>query len=131
MLVTKVSRYARCLSAGGRRYVRLAFGTHSRLCPLAPSFRVVVNEEDLRGYRAGVVWSVGQFVEVRVRSPGTGLLGPWRVGRLAEWRKCGNRMGDDTPWSSRKVDCFVLLLTRDGSHGLDLSMVSPILTREC
>ena len=35
-------------------------------------------------------------------------------------------MPDATPWEARSVDCFVLLLTRDGSHGLDLSMLTHI-----
>ena len=29
-------------SAGGQLWVRLAFGTHSRLCPINPNFRVIV-----------------------------------------------------------------------------------------
>ena len=37
-------------SYGGQLYVRLAFGTHSRLCPIHPAFRVVVIVEKLDAY---------------------------------------------------------------------------------
>ena len=35
---------------GGQNYVRLAFGTHSRLCPIHKSFRVVVVVEKVEAY---------------------------------------------------------------------------------
>ena len=73
----------------------------------------------------GTVWTVGMAVETRVRSA-HGALGPWVGGRLAKFGKCGSRMPSEEPWRSRHVDCFVLLLTRDGSHGLDLSMLTHI-----
>ena len=93
--------------------------------------RVLVNEEDVREYTAGVVWSVGQTVQVRPRGP-DGTLGPWRSGTLVKWGKCGAQMGRETPWNSRRSDCFVLLLTRDGSHGLDLSMLTHLfLADQC
>ena len=37
-------------SAGGQLWVRLAFGTHSRLCPIDPKFRVVVVVEKEDAY---------------------------------------------------------------------------------
>lgn len=37
-------------SYGGQLYVRLAFGTHSRLCPIHPAFRVVVVVEKVDAY---------------------------------------------------------------------------------
>ena len=94
----------------------------------ATSFQVLVNEEDTRrvgelSFVQGTVWSVGMAVETRVRTP-SGTLGPWVGGRLARFGKCGAKMPDGTPWKMRSVDCFVLLLTRDGSHGLDLSMLT-------
>lgn len=36
--------------AGGQLWVRLAFGTHSRLCPIDPSFRVIVVVEAIDAY---------------------------------------------------------------------------------
>lgn len=36
--------------AGGQLWVRLAFGTHSRLCPIDPSFRVIVVVEATDAY---------------------------------------------------------------------------------
>jgi hypothetical protein len=35
---------------GGQLYVRLAFGTHSRLCPIHPTFRVVCVVEKTDAY---------------------------------------------------------------------------------
>jgi hypothetical protein len=35
---------------GGQKYVRLAFGTNSRLCPIHPEFRVIVIVEKLEAY---------------------------------------------------------------------------------
>jgi len=95
------------------------------------SFSVTVSEEDARrvgelGFLQGTVWTVGMPIETRVRSPLTGGFGPWVGGRLSNFRKCGARMPDAAPWEARPVDCFVLLLTRDGSHGLDLSMLTHI-----
>ena len=95
------------------------------------SFSVTVSEEDARrvgelGFLQGTVWTVGMPIETRVRSPLTGGFGPWVGGRLSNFRKCGARMPDAAPWEARSVDCFVLLLTRDGSHGLDLSMLTHI-----
>lgn len=97
----------------------------------ATHFRVVVNEEDARrpgelSFAQGTVWTVGMAIETRVRSPTTGALGPWVSGRLIKFGKCGAKMPEATPWSERAVDCFVLLLTRDGSHGLDLSMLTHL-----
>ena len=78
----------------------------------ATEFTTTVNEEDTRGFVSGTVWTVGQPVEVRVRHPTSGVLSGWRTGRVGRVSRCGHRMGSVTPWSSRKVDCFVLLLTR-------------------
>jgi hypothetical protein len=37
-----------------------------------------------------------------------------------------------SPARAPQVDCFVLLLTRDGSHGLDLSMLTHLfLVDQC
>ena len=82
---------------------------------------VTVNEEDVRSYVSGVRWTLGQMVEVRERPSA-----PWVWGRITRWAKCGAKMGEASSWSERKADCFVLLLTRDGSHGLDLSKVTHI-----
>ena len=73
----------------------------------------------------GTVWTAGMVVETRVLTT-TGQLGPWVSGRLNRFGKCGGKIPDGTPWSARPVDCFVLLLTRDGSHGLDLSALTHI-----
>ena len=35
---------------GGKLYVRLAFGTHSRLCPILQNFRVIVVVEKVEAY---------------------------------------------------------------------------------
>lgn len=96
----------------------------------ATSFSVLVNEEDARrpgepSFIQGTVWTAGMAVETRVRTA-SGLLGPWVTGRLSRFGKCGGKMPEDHPWSARSVDCFVLLLTRDGSHGLDLSALTHI-----
>ena len=48
------------------------------------------------------------------------------VGRLAKFGKCGARMPETARWAERPADCFVLLLTRDGSHGLDLSCLTHL-----
>ena len=37
-------------NVGGQLWVRLAFGTHSRLCPIAPEFRVIVIVEKIDAY---------------------------------------------------------------------------------
>jgi len=42
------------------------------------------------------------------------------------FQKCNAGIPAGVALSERPVDCFVLLLARDGSHGLDLSMVSHI-----
>ena len=55
-----------------------------------------------------------------------GSPGPWTQGRLTKWGRCGARMPEGSGWSARPCDCFVLLLTRDGSHGLDLSFVTHL-----
>ena len=97
----------------------------------ATTFTVTCNEEDVRrpgehSFVQGTRWTVGGIVELRVASPASGALGPWVAGRVAKFGKCGGKMGATLPWSSRPVDCFVLLLTRDGSHGLDLSMLTNL-----
>ena len=96
------------------------------------SLRVTVNEEDARrpgelSFAQGTVWSVGMMLETRIRSPTTGALGSWVVGRLAKFGKCGARMPETARWAERPADCFVLLLTRDGSHGLALCLTHLFL----
>ena len=81
--------------------------------------RLVVNEEDVRNYIPGVRWHVGQWVQVREMEGQ-----PWRHGQVVQFKRCNAKMGHSSTWHVRHADCFVLLLTRDGSHGLDLSKAS-------
>ena len=78
--------------------------------------RLVINEEDIREYTPGVRWQVAQWVQVREAAGA-----PWQMAQVLQWGKCNARMGAGARWEDRRADCFVLLLTRDGSHGLDLS----------
>jgi len=102
----------------------------------AAPFRLVVNEEDVRlpgeaAFVQGTQWTVGQLVETRVPSVTHATLGPWVPARIRSFSKCGGRMGEQA-WCTRKVDCFVLLLTRDGRVGLDLSMLTHLyLADQC
>lgn len=98
--------------------------------------KVVVNEEDVLEFTPGVRWTVGQEVHVPVAALNLVVgaqpvawpaVGPaWLRARLTQFQRCNRRMGPCSPLTERRVDCFVLLLSRDGSHGLDLSMVTNL-----
>jgi hypothetical protein len=50
----------------------------------------------------------------------------WR-GSVCDKRTCGTkRQAKGNVWSQRRTPCFVMLLSVDGSHGLDLSFVTHI-----
>ena len=113
-------------------------------------YRFRLNEEDARvrgeaAFRPGTVWTVGAIVEVRLpaaavapgapvsaaSAPWVPTSAPWLPVRIVSFEKCNHKMGA-APWISRPVNCFVLLLTRDGSHGLDLSMLTHLfLADQC
>ena len=84
----------------------------------AAGSRVRVFEQELFEHMPGRVWTLGQ--QVHVRRVGGGLA----VGRLTAIGRCKGRQGGGAVRS--RPGCFVLLLTRDGSHGLDLSMVTNL-----
>ena len=52
------------------------------------------------------------------------------VVRLKKVRTCRTKRKLSTKRFERKVNCFVLLLSRDGSHGLDLSFATHIILLE-
>ena len=84
----------------------------------AAGSRVRVFEQELFEHMPGRVWTLGQ--QVHVRRAGGGLA----VGRLTAIGRCKGRQGGGAVRS--RPGCFVLLLARDGSHGLDLSMVTNL-----
>lgn len=104
--------------------------------PSVPRPCVVVNEEEAREFAVGVRWDLGQSVHVplgalprELQLPALAAgeaAGGWVRGRLERFTRCGAPMPAGCALSERPVDCFVLLLARDGSHGLDLSMVSHL-----
>ena len=84
----------------------------------AAAARVRVYEQELYEHMPGRVWTLGQ--QVHVRRAGGGLA----VGRIDKIARCRGRQGGGAVRS--RPGCFVLLLARDGSHGLDLSMVTNL-----
>eukprot|EP00617_Octactis_speculum_P024612 CAMPEP_0185761720 /NCGR_PEP_ID=MMETSP1174-20130828/20660_1 /TAXON_ID=35687 /ORGANISM="Dictyocha speculum, Strain CCMP1381" /LENGTH=454 /DNA_ID=CAMNT_0028443075 /DNA_START=102 /DNA_END=1466 /DNA_ORIENTATION=+ len=74
-----------------------------------------VSEEDVAGHRAGKRYYLGDRVEYR--------SGYWGV--VHKVAVCGERQKGHTVLT-QKVECPILLLSTDGSHGLDLSMVTNI-----
>lgn len=93
-------------------------------------------EEDVREHAIGVRWAVGQRVHVPLGVLAPALrqaavaageaVGGWVRGVLEAFTRCNAPMPAGCALSERRVDCFVLLLARDGSHGLDLSMVTHL-----
>jgi len=70
-----------------------------------------IKAEKVQGWHPGRLYEVGQSVYCFEA-----------FHQVASVRKCGGRRGQVQ--RIEQVDCFVLLLTNDGSTGLDLSMVS-------
>ena len=56
-----------------------------------------------------------------------GVGGRSWYGSICDKRVCGTkRQAKGNKWSQRTTPCFVMLLSVDGSHGLDLSFVTHI-----
>jgi hypothetical protein len=114
-----------------------AAAAHSAAAAPQPARSLEFNEEDAREHAAGVRWAVGQPLHVpvaalppqlRAAAAATGEVaaGGWVAARLDSFRRCNAPMPAGCALSERALDCFILLLARDGSHGLDLPMVSHL-----
>ena len=99
-------------------------------------------EEERVSFLEGGVWRawrtadlyrsdlVGQRVRVRgsIDVPSSTLASPGggdTVATLLGHSRCGSGLRGE-PWCMRSVDTPIMLLCRDGSHGLDLSFVTHI-----
>ena len=86
-----------------------------------------VHETAILEHHVGVQWTFQQLVTVH--EPGGGAP---VAGRIAEIKRCRGKQlssgvgGGAAALREKPIDCFVLLLSRDGSHGLDLSMVTHL-----
>jgi len=80
--------------------------------------QAVVRKSDLEGHFVGRVLHVGQEVS-------WWHINQLKRGEILHIKTCRTRKRLES-LRRRKVECSVLLLGKDGSHGLDLSMVSHV-----
>eukprot|EP01035_Chromulina_nebulosa_P017760 gene17760-23360_t len=105
----------------------------------------IISESQVVGWTMGMQWQVNQIVRV-IRSEENGSTILWRGGqygglaRIKMWRTCGGRSKytgwhgmkafDGLKWQAMDEDASILLLHKDGSHGLDLNFVTHIFLLE-
>jgi hypothetical protein len=112
----------------------------------------IVRPDHIRGWQRGREIQIGQEVFVIPQEESKGLTEDeallWKGGIFGgraivrQWRRCGGvRIGSDSSWHGGQIlcrvrwrvqeeDAMVLLLTRDGSAGLDLSFATHIFLLE-
>jgi hypothetical protein len=124
--------------------------------PLGPNY-ALIPEASVADHQLGAGWAVGQRVFVRhlpsqqttdegnatddkSQSPvgllwQKGIIGGWAT--VKAWKTCGGRHGwhgDRTlcsaPWQTAEEEASVLLLSKDGSTGLDLSFATHLILLE-
>ena len=88
-----------------------------------------VNEQRVREYTPGIQWHFGQQVAAPMPGQPQNLLWGATV-EAGGIKRCRGRYDAAVDALERRGGCFVLLLTRDGSHGLDLSMTSHLYLLE-
>ena len=88
-----------------------------------------VNEQRVREYAPGIQWHFGQQVAAPMPGQPQNLLWGATV-EAGGIKRCRGRYDAAVDALERRGGCFVLLLTRDGSHGLDLSMTSHLYLLE-
>ena len=81
----------------------------------APAVTRRVAETDLLEHHPGVQWTYGQVVTIRAGAGGE--VGPL-TGRVREIKRCRGKFAAGGPGAlgvrSKPIDCFILLLSRDG-----------------
>jgi len=83
--------------------------------------------DEIQGYFRG--FSFQRLQVVSIRNPGTpGLQGreDYVTATVVDANRCNEKRRKGV-WQRENVDCFLLLLSRDGSTGLDLSMVTHVI----